>query len=182
MLKELAEDAIFVVTVFFEVLASLSIMQDTGAILFGGEPGPVLLFYREHALPVLAFGARLFPVMDVPWFADAYLIAEVLFFLFFIGQARRALAPYDDISARGRAEKVGTVEAVIDAALPVAFCAIGAILVAITLLPFLTLPAALWLAARRLLKTPCWFAVGRSYYVNAVLVASAAGLFFAFGR
>jgi hypothetical protein len=179
MLKALAEDAIFTITVFLETLAALSIFQQAGAIQFREELAPVLFFYREHALPVIAFAANLLPVNTPPWFADAYVIAAVLFFLFFIEQARRGMAPYDDLPPNFTGRDLKPVEIAIDAILPAAACAIGAFVSAVTLLPFLTLPVALWLGARKLLGKPSWFGVRRSYYVNAVVVAAATAAVYA---
>ena len=43
------------------------------------------------------------------------------------------------------------------------------------LLPFLTVPVALWLLVKRLFGKPAWFTVSASYYVNLVLLGAVAG-------
>jgi hypothetical protein len=109
------------------------------------------------------------------------LIAAVLFFSFFIAQARNAMAPYDDPLALPIAE-ASRLEAAIDFLLPAAVCAIGATLSAPTLLPFLTLPVAVWLLLKRLFAKPSWFKVSLGYYVNVVLLSAIGAAIFALTR
>ncbi|MBI4723694.1 MAG: hypothetical protein HY765_01340 [Rhodomicrobium sp.] len=172
----LAADAVFSAAVFFEILAALSILQLEYGTALREEFAPVLAFYRQQAVPILASGAR-FAYANAPqWFQDASILAAVLFFLFFIAQARKAMAPYEDVCPpRGVNGVPSRIETAIDWLLPAAICSLGAFLIAPTLLPFLTLPAALVLAMRRLGGKPCWFEVSRSYYVNLLILAAVVG-------
>jgi hypothetical protein len=176
MLKALIADAIFCVALFFETLSALSILQFLYSVKLRYEFDPILAFYHAHVTPVLAVGVTLIAPGSLQWFADASVIATVLFYLFFIAQARRATSPQGDASGAVHKEKspVG-VEAAIDWLLPAFFCAIGALVLAPTLLAFLTLPVALFLAIRRIAWTPSWFYVSRTYYANVLLVALAVG-------
>jgi hypothetical protein len=166
-------DAIFLAAFFTESLAVLSIVQAFHGLALNDTLIPVMRFYREATGPFAASTASLFGAPS--WFADAAIIAAVMFFSFFIAQARNAMAPYDD--GDGASYKTTRIDAVIDLILPAAFCAMGAALMAPTLLPFLTVPVALWLLIMRLEGKPSWFEVSPSYYMNlALLAAVAAGI------
>lgn len=167
MLGALTADAVFIAAVFVEVLAALSLLQSVQGIALREEFEPVLGFYRTHIAPVLAYGANVIWGAAPQWFADASILAAILFFLFFIAQARKAMAPYEAAASLARAE------AVIDWALPALFCALGALVFGPTLLPFLTLPAALFLGLGRLMERPCWFEVSRGYYSNILCLGAA---------
>ncbi|MFZ0572409.1 MAG: hypothetical protein WAM63_18210, partial [Rhodomicrobium sp.] len=149
MLRALTADAIFIATLFIEILAALSLIQARQAAVLREEFTPVLSFYRTEVAPVLGYGANAVWPSPPQWFADASILAAILFFLFFIAQARKAMAPYDSLPAQA------PIEAVIDWALPAALCAIGALISGPTLLPFLTLPAALLLGIGKLAARPC---------------------------
>ena len=71
------------------------------------------------------------------------------------------------------------LEAAIDFILPAFVCVIGAVVTAPTLLPFLTLPVALWLLLKRAFGKPSWFKVSPGYYANIVLLAAIAAAIFA---
>ena len=55
----------------------------------------MLGFYHAKLAPVLAFGANLVWRPAPQWFVDASVLAAILFFLFCIAQARKAMAPYE---------------------------------------------------------------------------------------
>jgi hypothetical protein len=184
MLRALTADAIFIAALFLELAALLSILQSSHAIVPREEFEPVLAFYRAHALPVLALPANVVWNGAPEWFASVSILSGILFFLFFIAQARNAMAPFGGTatpaaSSSGAADRI---EAVIDWALPAAFCASGALVLAPTLLPLLTVPAALILAASKLAGRACWFELSRSYYLNLLCLAAAAGAFFVLQR
>jgi hypothetical protein len=168
MLRALSADAIFIAAVLIEIIAALSLLQSGYAIVLREEFEPVLTLYRGQALPFLAAGANAVWPSRPQWIADASLLAGVFFFLFFIAQARNAMAPYDGALTGGDASRA---ERLIDWALPVVLCALGGLILAPTLLPFLTLPAALFLGVRKLLGLSSWFEVSRSYYVNLLCLA-----------
>ena len=166
MLGAVVADAFFGIAVFVETLAAISLLQ----VLFGfplrEELDPILAFYRSS----ISAAASFVPVTLPAWFADAYLLAFALFFFFFIAQARRATAPYDDPTFP-RSPSIPRAEMVLDAALPVIACLLGAAFFSFTLLPLFSLIAALWLFLRKLAGSPSWFHVSRSYYANLVVVA-----------
>lgn len=171
MIGMLVGDAAFCVAVCLETLALLSILKTTSAIELREEFEPIFNFYNLHVLPIFGWGVDLAPVAPPAWFPDAYLIAAALFFLFFIAQARIAAAPYPaDDAERALRDRRSRLEKAIDWVLPPLACAIGAFLTAPTLLPLLTLPAAVWLAIRRLAGRHCWFRISRSYYINAAML------------
>jgi hypothetical protein len=170
MLRVLSADAIFIAAVLVEIIAALSLLQSSHAIVLREEFEPVLGVYRGQALPFLAAGANAVWPSRPQGFADASLLAGVFFFLFFIAQARNAMAPYD---AAASMRDSGRAERLIDWALPVVLCIFGAFILAPTLLAFLTMPAALFLGVRRLLRLPSWFEVSQSYYVNLLCIGSA---------
>jgi hypothetical protein len=181
MLRAIFADAVFCAAVFVESLAVLSILNAVAGVDLREEFTPIMNSYHAKTAPLSAIGASLFAGKPPVWFADAILIAAVLFFLFFIAQARNAMAPYDDPQGTPAAEARG-VEAAIDFLLPVGVCTIGAVATAPALLPFLTLPVALWLLLKRLFGKPSWFKVSLSYYVNVVFLAAAAAAIFAWTR
>jgi hypothetical protein len=184
MLRAVSSDAFFIVAVFFETLAALSLLQSVQAIALPEAFEPVLAFYRTGALPFLAPGAAFFAASAPKWLPDASIIASVFFFLFFIKQARRAMAPYGDgdlIEDLG-SDAPDRSEAFVDWVLPPAACAAGAILTAPTMLPFLTLPTALFLTARRLAGFSSWFDLSRSFYVNLLCLGAAVGAAFSLLR
>ena len=165
MFRLLTADAVFIAAVFVETLAALSLLEDARAIAPREEFDPVLAFYRAELAPALAPGAGIVWARAPQWFVDATLIAPVFFFLFFIAQARNAMAPYG--GERVRAGCGGNrLEAAIDWVLPPIFCAAGALALAPTLLPFLTLPASVFLAANKLAGRSCWFELSAAYYLN----------------
>ncbi len=176
MLRALTADAVFIAAVFFEVLAGLSILQSIDAAAVREELEPVLALYRAQAVPILALAARLFWARAPQWFLDAAVLAAVLFFLFFIAQARNAMAPLGAAGSSGAAPKAHLAEAAIDWLLPVLACGLGAILLAPALLAFLTLPASAVLGLRKLIGRPCWFELSRAYYVNLACAGIALGL------
>ncbi len=179
MLRALVADAIFIAALLLELVAVLSMLQSGHAIVPLEEFEPVLAFYRDRALPVLGAPANLVWKGAPEWSADASILAGIFFFLFFIAQARNAMAPFEAAACHRTADRI---EALIDWALPAAFCAGGALVLAPTLLPLLTVPAALILAAARLAGRTCWFEISRSYYVNLLCLGAAAGAFFALQR
>ncbi len=170
MLRALTADAVFIAALFIELLAALSLLQSGHAAVLREEFTPVLGFYRTGLVPVLAHGANVVWPASPQWLGDASILAAILFFLFFIAQARKAMAPYENPPSQA------PIEAALDRALPVAFCAAGALVLGPTLLPFLTLPAALLLGAGKLAGRPCWFELSRSYYVNLLSLAAVLGL------
>lgn len=169
MLGALAADAIFCATVLVEIMAALSILQGANAIQLREEFEPILAFYHTHAVPVIAFGAGAVPAHTQTWFADATIIATVLFFLFFIKQARRATAPYEAENPFSDADAPSRGEKIVDWLLPVIVCAAGAFIFSLTLLPFLTLPVALWLILRKAWSSS-WFEVSSAYYANVLVL------------
>jgi hypothetical protein len=175
MLRALSADAIFIAAVLVEIVAALSLLQSGGAIVLRQEFDPVLSVYRGDALPFLTASTNAVWPSRPQWFADASLLAGVFFFLFFVAQARNAVAPLDEVPAPrfGKYGDASRAERLIDWALPVVLCALGALILAPTLLPFLTLPAALFLGLRRLLGLPSWFEVSRSYYANLLCLGAA---------
>ncbi len=176
MLMALMADAIFIAAVFFEILATLSILQAWFAFPMREVFEPMLGFYRGQALPFLSPGTRLVYAGAPQWFVDASIFSAVFFFLFFIAQARRGMAPYSSECPPATVlRKRSRAEAAVDWALPPALCALGSVLLAPTLLPLLTLPAALVLGLSRLAGKPSWFAVSRSYYVNILVLGAVAG-------
>jgi hypothetical protein len=178
MLRAIFADAMFCAALFLESLAVLSILQAVAGLDLREEFTPIMNSYHAKTAPLSAIVGSLFAGRAPAWFADAVLIAAVLFFLFFIAQARNAMAPYDDPEGAAPDEAKG-LEAGIDFFLPAAICAIGAAVTAPALLPFLTLPIALWLLLKRLFGKPSWFNVSASYYVNIALLAGvAAAIFF----
>jgi hypothetical protein len=178
MLMGIVADAVFLAAFFAETLAIISIAHAIYGLALSDAFIPVMRFYHEATAPLAAFGSSLFGAPS--WFADAAIIAAVLFFLFFIAQARNAMAPYDD---RGVASvKTTRLDATVDFLLPAAFCGAGAAVTAPTLLPFLTLPLALWLLVKRLAGKPSWFEVSRSYYANLALLGAVAAAILAYAR
>jgi hypothetical protein len=177
MLRAIFADAVFCAALFVESLAVLSILNAVAGGDLREEFTPIMNSYHAKTAPLAAIGASLFAGKPPAWFADAVLIAAVLFFLFFIAQSRNAMAPYDDPQGTPTAEARG-LEAAIDYLLPAGVCTIGAVVTAPALLPFLTLPVALWLLLKRLFGKPSWFKVSPSYYVNiALLTAIAAAIY-----
>jgi hypothetical protein len=166
MLRGLVADAAFIASLFIEALASLSLLQSIHAITLREEFGPLLASYHANLAPVLAVGANLVWRPAPQWFVDAVVLSAILFFLFYIAQARKAMAPYEPT------EPLNNIEAVIDWVLPVIFCAAGAIIFAPTLLPLLSLPAALFLGAKQLAGRPGRFALSRSYFVNLLCLGA----------
>ncbi len=169
MLRVLAADAVFIAALFVEALASLSLLQSVQAVALREEFEPVLRFYHAKLVPVLAAGANVVWRPAPQWFLDASVLGAILFFLFFIAQARKAMAPYETMQSPTR------IEAIIDWVLPAVFCAAGALVLGPTLLPLLTLPAALLLGAIRLAGRPCRFELSRSYYVNLLCLGAIPG-------
>jgi hypothetical protein len=178
MLMTIVADAVFFAALFTETLALISIAHAIHGLALNDALIPVMRFYRETTAPFAGVGASLFAAP--PWFADAVIIAAVLFFSFFITQARNAMAPYDN--GDGASYKATRLDAAIDSTLPAAFCAIGAAVTAPTLLPFLTIPAALWLLITKAAGKPSCFEVSRSYYVNLALLGCVAAAIFALIR
>ncbi len=176
MLRAIFADAVFCTALFVESLALLSIFEAVVGLDLREEFTPIMNSYHAKTAPLSAIGSSIFAGKPPTWFADVVLIAAVFFFLFFIRQARSAMAPYDDPEAPP-AEATG-IEAAIDFLLPTAICAIGAAFTAPTLLPFLTLPIGLWLLIKRAFGKPSWFEVSVSYYANVVLLAAIATTIF----
>ncbi len=170
MFKALAADAIFIAALFAEVLASLSLLQSTQLIILREEFEPLLAFYHVSLAPILALGSAVVWRSAPQWFADAAVFSAILFFLFFIAQARKAMAPYEPAG-----EPATTAEAFVDWLLPAAFCAAGALLLGPTLLPLLTLPAALLIGALQLTGRQCQFELSRGYYVNLLCLGAVLG-------
>ena len=181
MLRAIFADALFCAALFVESLALLSTFQATSGLELPEEFTPIMNSYHAKTAPFSAIGSSLFASKPPAWYADAVLIAAVLFFLFFIAQARNAMAPYDDPQAGPISEAKG-LEAAIDFFLPAFVCVIGAVMTAPTLLPFLTLPVALWLLLKRAFGKPSWFKVSPGYYANIVLLAAIAAAIFALAR
>ena len=181
MLRAIFADALFCAALFVESLAILSTSQAMSALELPEEFAPIMNSYHAKTAPLAAIGSAFFASKPPAWYADAALIAAVLFFLFFIAQARNAMAPYDDPQASPISEARG-LEAAIDFILPAFVCVIGAVITAPTLLPVLTLPVALWLLLKRLFGKPSWFKVSPGYYLNVVLLAAIAATIFALAR
>ncbi len=177
MLRSIFADAVFCAALFVESLALLSIFQAVAGVELRDEFTPILTSYHAKTAPVSLIGASLFAGKPPAWYADALMIAAVLFFQFFIAQARNAMAPYDEPGARPIPEAKG-VDAAIDFILPTAVCAVGAAITAPMLLPYLTLPVGLWLLLKRLFGKPSWFKVSASYYVNILVLAAIATAIF----
>ncbi len=174
MLKALFADAIFIASLFIEVCAALSFLQSSNAIVFREALEPVLTFYRSHGAPILAIGAQITWPSGPEWFLDLTVLSEFFFFFFFIAQARTGMSPYPEAGAGCEKQRgFSRIEAFIDWALPVVFCAIGAFILAPTLLPLLTLPAAIILGAKTLLGGWSWFVISRSYYLNLLCLGGA---------
>ncbi|SRR5579883_692780 len=169
MLAALVADAVFIAAVLLETVGMLSLLAGAYSVRLPEEFDPILASYHANVTPVLSEAAIFVPGKTPHWFADAYLIAAILFFLFFIKQARRAMSPYDEEFASST-QPAGRVERIIDWVVPPLVCALGALLSAATLLPFLTLPAALWLAMQKFFGKPSWFKLSASYYVNLLAV------------
>jgi hypothetical protein len=166
MLRALAVDAVFIATLFTEVLASLSLLQSTHSIVLREEFEPVLAFYHASVAPILAVGSNVVWHSAPQWFVDAAVLSAILFFLFFIAQARKAMAPYDP------AAELTVAEAFIDTLLSGLFCAGGALILGPTLLPLLTLPAVLLIGAMQLAGGRCQFELSRGYYVNLLCLGA----------
>jgi hypothetical protein len=171
MLTAMLSDALFIGAVFFEALAVLSVLRSWQAMALPEALEPVLMFYREKAIPILAPGTPLVWGASPGWLADASVIAAVFFFQFFILQARRAMAPHGYEGSIYNRKPSERIETLIDWALPGAACAAGALITAPILAPFLTVPAAIILEARRLAGFPSWFQVSKSYYLNLFCLA-----------
>jgi hypothetical protein len=168
-------DAVFGLTVLVETLAALSLLRFLSKLPLEGGLDPILSFYNSHLLPVLAAPANLAGAPG--WFMDAYVLSLPLFFLFFIKQARIAMAPYGEpLPAPSLDGGVTRAEAGLDAALPPVFCATGALIASLTLLPLLTPAAAIWLEYRKSRGKPAWFEISRFYYVNLFAVSGITGL------
>lgn len=169
MLRALTADVIFIAALFIEILAALSLLQSAHAAVFHEGFEPVFAAYRAGIAPILGYGANVAWRSAPQWYMDASIISAILFFLFFIAQTRAAMAPYEEPPSRTPSE------AAIDWALPLAFCTLGALAAGPTLLPFLTAPAALYLALLKLAGKPCWFGLSRSYYFNLLWLGAAVG-------
>ncbi|WKW52182.1 hypothetical protein [Rhodomicrobium lacus] len=181
MLRAIAADAVFCAALLVESLAVLSILESTFGLAFGELSMPILKAWRAATEPFVGFGAAVFSSKPPGWVVDAAAISGVLFFLFFIRQARNAIAPFEDGTYPPGAV-VTRYDALIDDAIPTVLCALGAVVFAPTLLPLLTLPVALWLLAKKQFGRPAWFAVSVTYYVNVAALACLAAAGFWFGR
>ncbi len=181
MLRAIFADAVFCAALSVELLALASILQAMGSVELREEFTPIMMFYHAKTAPLSAIGGSLFAGRPPGWFADAVLIAAVFFFLFFIEQARAAMAPYDDPQGPPLPEARGA-EAAIDFVLPAAVCTLGAAVTAPTLLALLTLPVAVFLLLKQLFAKPSWFKVSLTYYVNVALLAGAAAALFEWAR
>ena len=177
MLRALAADAVFLAALFVEALASLSLLQSVQAVTLAEAFEPMLRFYRAELAPMLAIGANVVWHPAPQWFVDASVLSAILFFLFFIAQARKAMAPYEP--AAGQPSRV---EAAVDWLLPAAFCAGGALVLGPTLLPLLTVPAALVLGAGQRMGRFLWFELSRGYYFNLFCLAAVLAGAFLFQR
>ncbi len=178
MLLAMFADAVFCAAFLTEALALVSILQAAHGLELNEAFVPIMRFYHAETAPLLSLGSALFAGKPPIWFADAAIISAVLFFLFFIEQARNAMAPHPDED--GRSSPAPTrLEAAIDLVLPPTICGVGAVFTAPTLLPFLTLPVALVLLLRKAFGRPSWFKVSPSFYVNLLLLAAIAGALFA---
>ena len=170
MLRALAADAVFLAALFVEALASLSLLQSVRAVTLAEAFEPMLRFYRGGLAPLLAIGANVVWRPAPQWFVDASVLSAILFFLFFIAQARKAMAPYEPAAG-----KLSRVEAAVDWLLPAAFCAAGALVLGATLLPLLTMPAALALGAGQRMGRFRWFELSRGYYFNLLCLGAISG-------
>jgi hypothetical protein len=169
MLKALVADAAFIAALFVEALASLSLLQSVHAISLREEFEPVLAFYRDSLAPVLALGTNLVWRSGPQWYEDAAALSAILFFLFFIGQVRKAMAPYEPAAG------LTVAEAFVDWSLSAVFCAVGALIFGPTLLPLLTVPAALLIGVMQLAGWRRRFELSRGYYVNLLCLAAVLG-------
>jgi hypothetical protein len=171
-------DAVFCAAFLAEALALVSILQAAHGLQLNEAFTPILRFYHAETAPLLSVGSALFAGKPPVWFADAAIISAVVFFLFFIEQARNAMAPFPD--ADGWSPPAPTrLDAAIDLVLPPAVVAIAAVFTAPTLLTFLTLPVALVLLLGKAFGSPSWFKVSSSFYVNLFLLAAVAAALFA---
>jgi hypothetical protein len=169
MLRALMADAIFIAALFIEILAALSLLESSHAAAFREEFEPVLAFYRTGLAPILGYGASVARHSPPQWYIDASILAAIWFFLFFIAQARKAMAPYE------KPPQGALSEAAIDWALPVIFCGLGALFAGPALLPFITVPAALYIGFLKLAGKPCWFEISSSYAFNLLCLGGAVG-------
>jgi hypothetical protein len=181
MLRAIAADAVFCAALLVESLAVLSILESTFGLAFGELSMPILKAWRAATEPFVGFGAAVFSSKPPGWVVDAAAISGALFFLFFIRQARNAIAPFEDGTYPPGAV-VTRYDALIDDAIPTVLCALGAVVFAPTLLPLLTLPVALWFLAKKQFGRPAWFAVSNAYYVNVAALACLAAAGFWFGQ
>jgi hypothetical protein len=169
VLKALVADAAFIAALFVEALASLSLLQSVHPISLREEFEPVLAFYHASLEPVLALGASVVWHTAPQWYVDAAALSAILFFLFFIGQVRKAMAPYEP------AAELTVAEAFVDWSLSAAFCAVGALILGPTLLPLLTVPVALLIGAAQLAGWRRRFELSRGYYVNLLCLGALLG-------
>jgi hypothetical protein len=176
MFRALVADAAFIAALFIEVLASLSLLQSVHAIALRDEFTPLLASYHVKLAPFLAVGTKLVWRPAPQWFVDAAVIGAVLFFLFFIAQARKAMAPYEPTA------QLTNIEAAIDWLLPVLFCSAGALALGPTLLPLLTVPAAVILGAKRVAGWPGQFVLSRSFFANLMCLVIVLGAIFILQR
>jgi hypothetical protein len=170
MLRALAADAVFLAALFVEALASLSLLQSVQAVALAEAFEPMLRFYRGELAPLLAIGANVVWHPAPQWFVDASVLSAILFFLFFIAQARKSMAPYEPVAGQP-----SRAEAAVDWLLPVVFCAAGALVLGATLLPLLTVPAALVLGAGQRMGRFRWFELSRGYYFNLLCLGAISG-------
>ena len=170
MLRALVADAVFLAALFAEALASLSLLQSVQAVTLAEAFEPMLRVYRAELAPMLAIGANVVWHPAPQWFVDASVLSAILFFLFFIAQARKAMAPYEP--AAGQPSRV---EAAVDWLLPAVFCVAGALVLGPTLLPLLTVPAALVLGASQHAGRFRSFELSRGYYFNLLCLGAMSG-------
>ncbi len=170
MLRALVADAVFIAALFVEALASLSLLQSVHAVTLAEAFEPVLGYYRGELAPMLAIGAYLVWPAAPRWFVDASVLSAILFFLFFIAQARKSMAPYEQAAGQPT-----IAEAVADWLLPAVFCAAGALVLGATLLPLLTVPAALAIGAGQRAGWFRWFELSGGYYFNLFCLVAISG-------
>jgi hypothetical protein len=169
MLKFLFQDAIFAVAVAVQAVAGIRLATAGWNVPALPVLEPVFAAYEAWIVSPIRDVISVVFAGVASWYIDAYVLAAVLMFLFVLAQVKRA-SSVDGAATPLPGEKRDRVEAFFDHALPVAAAAFLSAIAALTLLPLLTPLLALVLLLRKWAGSPSWYAVSRTYYVNAVLV------------
>lgn len=179
MFRSLLKDGLFTALVLLETLALLNIFRVKFAWPLRGELEPVLAFYETSIAPITSFPAHFIFAAARDWYGDAYFVSAVVGFLFFIRQARRAVAPHEADDGRGEdgrgEDGRGVLESGIDRAFAFAVAGIAAAALSFALLPLLTPLIAVWLGLAKLAGRPSWYQISRSYFWNLLFVTALSG-------